>query len=92
MGRSTGRGKVTYSWIFPAPAKAGPTLGVVIVVVVMIIGSNNGLEFKANGSLERLKARLVARGFTQRHGANYEEVFSSVVKMTTIRNIIALTA
>ena len=32
MGRNTGRGKVAYSWISPDPAKAGPTLGVVVVV------------------------------------------------------------
>jgi len=30
MGRNTGRGKVAYSWISPDPAKAGPTLGVVV--------------------------------------------------------------
>ena len=33
MGRNTGRGKVAYSWISPDPVKAGPTLGVVVVVV-----------------------------------------------------------
>ena len=31
MGRNTGRGKVAYSRISPDPAKAGPTLGVVVV-------------------------------------------------------------
>ena len=36
MGRNTGRGKVAYSWISPDPAKAGPTLGVVVVVVVTL--------------------------------------------------------
>ena len=35
MGSNTGRGKVAYSWISPDPAKAGPTLGVVVVVVVL---------------------------------------------------------
>jgi len=33
-GRNAGRGKVTYNWISPDPVKAGPTLGVVVVVVV----------------------------------------------------------
>ena len=37
MGRNTGRGKVAYSWISPGPVKAGPTLGVVVVVVENII-------------------------------------------------------
>ena len=36
MGRNTSRGKVAYSWISPDPAKAGPTLGVVVVVVVVL--------------------------------------------------------
>ena len=34
MGRNTGRGKVAYSWISLDPAKAGPILGVVVVIVV----------------------------------------------------------
>jgi len=34
MGRNTSRGKVAYSWISPDPAKAGPTLGIVVVVVI----------------------------------------------------------
>jgi len=37
MGRNTGRGKVAYNWISPDPAKAGPTLGVVVVVVVVVV-------------------------------------------------------
>ena len=36
MGRNTGRGKVAYSRISPDPAIAGPTLGVVVVVVILI--------------------------------------------------------
>ena len=35
MGRIAGRGKVAYIWISPDPAKAGLTLGVVVVIVVV---------------------------------------------------------
>ena len=42
------------------------------------------------GSIERYKARLVAQGFTQQRGADYDETFSPVVRMESLRVLIAL--
>ena len=43
-------------------------------------------------SIEKYKARFVARGFSQKEGLDYEETFAPVARYTSIRNILALVA
>ena len=47
-------------------------------------------KFKADGTLERYKARWVLRGFTQRPGIDFDETFSPVVKPATVRTVLSL--
>lgn len=45
-----------------------------------------------DGKILRYKARLVARGFTQKHGVNYEETFAPTIRLDAMRIILALAA
>jgi len=45
---------------------------------------------RADGTLDRYKARWVLRGFTQRTGVDYDETFSSVVKPATVCTVLSL--
>src|SRR5678816_2630686 len=59
-----------------------------------ILGSKMLLrnKFKANGALDKRKARLVAQGFSQRPGIDYYETFSPVIRLSSLRTIVALAA
>ena len=46
---------------------------------------------KANGKVDRYKARLVAQGYSQTYGIDYEEVFSPVARYSSIRTLLTLT-
>jgi hypothetical protein len=46
---------------------------------------------KADGTVDRYKARLFVKGFKQQYGVDYEDMLSPVVKSATIRLVLSLT-
>ena len=48
------------------------------------------LKLNADGVIERHKARLVAQGFSQKHGLDYDETFSPVARFESLQTVIAL--
>ena len=45
---------------------------------------------KADNTIDRFKARLVAQGYTQGQGVDFNEVFAAVACFATIRTVLAL--
>ena len=45
---------------------------------------------KSDGSIERYKARLVAQGFSQKQGLDYDEMFSPVIQFESFRTLVAI--
>ena len=50
------------------------------------------LKFNANRNVPHHKVRIVARGFAQKEGVNYQEVFALVTNLKSVRIIMALVA
>ncbi|GJT76414.1 reverse transcriptase domain-containing protein [Tanacetum coccineum] len=48
------------------------------------------IKYKSDGSVERYKGRLVAKGFNQKEGVDYTKNFAPVAKMVTVRTILTM--
>jgi hypothetical protein len=48
------------------------------------------VKTRSDSSLERYKARLVARGFQQEQGRNYDETFALVAHIITIHTLLVV--
>ncbi|KAL9247674.1 hypothetical protein vseg_021081 [Gypsophila vaccaria] len=48
------------------------------------------IKYRADGEIERYKARLVAQGFTQVEGIDFHETYAPVAKMTSVRCMLAV--
>ena len=48
------------------------------------------IKTRFNGSIERYKAHLVAKGFTQEYGIDYEETFALVARISFVRALLAV--
>ena len=52
----------------------------------------NKIRRDSNGQVERYKARLVTKGYSQREGINFKETFSHVSTKDSLRFIMAIVA
>ena len=50
------------------------------------------IKYNEDGTIQKHKARLIAKGYSQLPGVDFNETFAPVVRMETIRTVLALAA
>ena len=48
------------------------------------------IKTRSDGTVDHYKAHLVAKGFTQEYGIDYEKTFAYVTRLSSIRTLIAV--
>ncbi|KAH9800564.1 hypothetical protein KPL71_000708 [Citrus sinensis] len=54
--------------------------------------NSSDIKRDGNDQVERYRARLVVKGYAQKEGIDFNEIFSPVVRLTTVRVVLAMCA
>ena len=50
------------------------------------------IKTRSDGTVDRYKAQLISRGFTQEYGIDYEETFAPVARLSSVKTLIVVSA